>query len=609
MNTLPEHHALSDKKLERSVKYFFWLFNIRTEGLSFFVVVPFVLLYVWINIQFTPEQLTIFARIWPPAFIFGIAFVLVNNWIVLRPVLIYFRKLLHGVEYSRDEYRAARKRFLRLPYIHAIGAFFRWILLLGNAITAMMIVGGPAVPQTVNMWTGAGICAVLGLFSYFSITEVQVQDMLNRGLFARLSATAYQPRFNLQPRLTLMALGASLLPTAIVFTFFYITVETHNLGSLVMYLKILVLILLGIFVGTLSPFFLSKTIRGKVRTVRKFLDEIGSGNLDARPDNVVIEDEISQINRSVDDMRGKLKKTTDDLRGLNLTLEQKVEERTEELQATMEELEAMNENLTALNEELEEAYIRHQKDLKMAANVQSAFMPEEAPQSAEYDIAFLSRPMEIVSGDFYDFYLDDRNKLQGIGLFDVSGHGISSGLLTIIAKSIIQKNFYRFHEEKMNDALKKINGELIHEIGQSDKYLTGILLRFREDIIEYCNCGHPDAFFRVSGKDRVGRILNREGESVKGMFLGIAEMDESFEVLSLRLQKGDCLFLFSDCLLESLNAAGDSYGEDHVKASLRAAPRNSAKDIMGHLIADFDAFIGRGRPPQDDLTAMVIMKK
>ena len=608
MNTISEQEILTDKKLNRKIKFFYWSFNIRTEGLSFFIVVPFILLYVWINIQFTTEQLRLFNMIWPPAFVFGVIFVLVNNWIVLRPVLRYFSKFLKGQEYTQEQYARAKKRFLLLPYIHAVGAFFRWILLLGNAIVATTILAHPSTPQIVNMWTGAGICAILGVFSYFSITEAHVQDILNRGLFARLSGQIPPPRFKLLPRLTLMTLGAALLPAATLFAFFYITVETHNLGNASMYLKIAFLILLGFVAGMISPIFLNITIRKKVRTVTQFLDSIGRGNLESVPDNVVIEDEISQINHSVDDMREKLKEATAALRDLNMNLEQKVEERTEELQAAMEELEAMNENLIALNEELEQAYVTHLKDLKMAANVQNAFLPSSIPQSAEYDIAYVSRPMSVVSGDFFDFYVDG-DRLRGVGIFDVSGHGISSGLLTIIAKSIIHRNFYESRHEKLPDIVKKINEELIHEIAQADKYLTGILLRFKDDIVEYSNNGHPDAFFKVSGKEKVGRVVNREGESIKGMFLGIADMNSSFDALSLRLHKGDCIFLFSDCLLESKNSAGEVYTENHIKDSLKRAPAGTAREIMDYLINDFDAFIGQGTSLQDDLTAIVIVRK
>jgi sigma-B regulation protein RsbU (phosphoserine phosphatase) len=48
--------------------------------------------------------------------------------------------------------------------------------------------------------------------------------------------------------------------------------------------------------------------------------------------------------------------------------------------------------------------------------------------------------MSGISGDLYDFYLDD-DTLSGISLFDVSGHGIASGLITMLAKSILFRTY------------------------------------------------------------------------------------------------------------------------------------------------------------------------
>jgi len=602
------HETTISPALRNKMKLFYLSLNIKTEGLSFFMVVPFVLLYVWANIQLTPEQYAIFNKIWPPAFVFGVAFVLVNNWIVLIPVLRYFKKIIKGVPVASDEYARAKNRFLMLPYIHAVGAFFRWIILLANAIVPTMIFAKLNTAQTVNMWTGVAICSILGVFTYFSITEVMVQGLLKHGLFSEKTENTPPPRLNIFPRLTLIAVGASLLTSATLFAFFYITVESYNIAGPFMYVKIIFLMFIANVAGLLSPYFMNKTIRDKVRIVENFLSNIGKGNLDAMAEEIAIQDEISMINHSVDEMRQKLKITRDELIELNLNLEQKVASRTEELQGAMEELEAMNETLLAANTELEDAQRLRMMDLAMAANVQKAFLPESAPASNDYDIEFVFRPAAQVSGDFYDFY-SNGGSLHGVGIYDVSGHGISSSLLTIIARSIIQRNFTAGIDEKLNRVVEKINRELIEEIGQSDKYITGIMLRFLADRIEYVNSGHPDAFFKIAGTNKTGKITNRRGESVKGMFLGVASMEQVYDVLSIRLNPGDFLFIYSDCFIETTNGKGDIFGEDGVKQAIATAPEGSAGQIMHYIIKQLYEFIHPQKMLSDDLTAMVIRKK
>jgi phosphoserine phosphatase RsbU/P len=342
--------------------------------------------------------------------------------------------------------------------------------------------------------------------------------------------------------------------------------------------------------------------------VVKFLNDIGRGDLKASPGEVAIDDEISMISHSVDDMREKLRTARDELLELNLTLEEKVADRTEELQAAMEELEAMNETLLAANTELENAERLKMMDLDMAANVQKSFLPETPPVSDDYDIDFIFRPAAQVSGDFYDFYFKGSS-LHGVGIYDVSGHGISSSLLTIIARSIIQRNFIRGIDEKLNRVMERINTELIEEIGQSDKYITGIMLRFQSDRIEYVNSGHPDAYFRIAGSHKTGKVTNRKGESVKGMFLGVASMEQVYDILSIRLSSGDFLFIYSDCFLEATNIRGEYFGEDGVKRAVATAPEGPAGDVMDHIIKQLNGFVKPGIALSDDLTAMVIKKK
>jgi sigma-B regulation protein RsbU (phosphoserine phosphatase) len=80
--------------------------------------------------------------------------------------------------------------------------------------------------------------------------------------------------------------------------------------------------------------------------------------------------------------------------------------------------------------------------MDMASNVQATLFPPTPPEVNGWDIAFVFRPMAGVSGDMYDFYTEG-DTLNGVALFDVSGHGIASGLITMIARTVFQRNFMR----------------------------------------------------------------------------------------------------------------------------------------------------------------------
>jgi sigma-B regulation protein RsbU (phosphoserine phosphatase) len=193
-------------------------------------------------------------------------------------------------------------------------------------------------------------------------------------------------------------------------------------------------------------------------------------------------------------------------------------------------------------------------------------------------------------------------------MFDVSGHGISSGLLTLLVKSIITRNFHLRKVEKLGRVMEFINEEMISEMGQSENFVTGILLRFEDDRVEYVNSASPDVIFKSGTSGKVGRVLDKMGDSYISRFLGVADMKGPVSSLTMKLMAKDCLFLYTDCMVEAENAQGRAFQETGIMASLKNAPGSSARDILDHIMFDFNNFL-EGRQARDDLTAILIKRK
>ncbi|MBN1496656.1 MAG: SpoIIE family protein phosphatase [Spirochaetes bacterium] len=303
---------------------------------------------------------------------------------------------------------------------------------------------------------------------------------------------------------------------------------------------------------------------------------------------------------------------------INLHLEEKVEDRTRELshakdevEAAMEELEATNERLTFTNRELEDAQAIYRKDMSMAAHLQTALLPKSAPFSPLYDIAMVFIPKSGVSGDFYDFFIDNET-LAGLGIFDVSGHGIAPGLLTLMAKSIISATFLDMKDRPLGEVVDKINERLITEIKEIDNYLTGVILRFKDDQIEYINCAHPDIICRKNEINKTGKVLDKSGERVGGPFLGIdtrtSHTAVGFKEIVFKLKSGDTLLLFTDSLTESTSKSGEEYGEMRTMQSLHDAHGETAQELLNSVIGNFFQYLGT-KEMHDDLTVILVRKK
>ncbi len=277
---------------------------------------------------------------------------------------------------------------------------------------------------------------------------------------------------------------------------------------------------------------------------------------------------------------------------LNANLEEKVASRTSELQTANQALAASNE--------------RSAQDMKLAVYVQQSFYPKKAPSVEGWDIAYVFKPQSGVSGDLYDFYSDGIN-LNGAALFDVSGHGIASALVTMLAKTIIGREFEAGSKRSLVQVVNRINESLVEDKGDIENYMTGVLLRFNGDHVEYVNAGHPPLMVRNGTTQRVQEaVLNRE-EGL-GSVVGIAGMPTEFKAIGFSMRKGDSLLFYTDCLEESRNATGEQYGSERIKKSFQTCGNGSAQDKLNVLLRDFHEFTGV-TPLNDDLTVIIIQKK
>ena len=287
-------------------------------------------------------------------------------------------------------------------------------------------------------------------------------------------------------------------------------------------------------------------------------------------------------------------------------LEDKVAIRTEELLKAMEGVEFANKELKAANDELNETRRMAEIDMKMAVNVQKSIFQKIPENLSGWDIAASFMPMSMVSGDLYDFYIED-NQLKGMILLDVSGHGIASGLITMIAKSVFYRNFFMHRDLKLGQVVEHANRELIGEIGNTDKYVTGVILRFEDDCIEYVNAGHPDIMFKKRESRNV-RVINPEDKKFKGSILGITEMDFSYKSLKLKTESGDFIALFSDGILEASDTDNNRFGIQGIAKAMVSCEDENAEGILNRIMGDFIKFTGTPKLT-DDLTVIILKRR
>lgn len=263
--------------------------------------------------------------------------------------------------------------------------------------------------------------------------------------------------------------------------------------------------------------------------------------------------------------------------------------------------------LKDLNDKLNLLIEMHEKDMKMASSVQHALMLFSPPEIKNYDISFHFQPCASVSGDFYDFYINkDENFLEGVVLADVSGHGIASGLLTILAKPIFFREFSDNPDTPVCKIMDRINYKLINQMEASENYLTAVMLRFDGNKVEYSNSAHPDILLYKNSEEKTIPVQPENG-SIQGSLLGIRAVAEPFTSHSFEVESGDILLIYTDCLTESQSPAGEEFGENRISKILSQNKGCSADSIMKSILESFHEFTGT-TTFKDDLTIIILKK-
>lgn len=244
-----------------------------------------------------------------------------------------------------------------------------------------------------------------------------------------------------------------------------------------------------------------------------------------------------------------------------------------------------------------------ENEIKMAAVIQQSFFRQEVDDIKKYEVAYFSRPMVGVSGDLYDFYKTGE-KLNGLGIFDVSGHGISSGLVTMLVKNIIHQEFYNQADAELWEIVNKINDRVIAEKGEIQNYLTGILIRLFDEKFEIVNAGHPAPILYKKKTNECSFV--RLGNKSVGV-IGIAGFPVFYESLFYDFEDGDELILFSDGVIDIQNEKEEYYGRERLLDAVKLNIGKSAAEQVSFIANNIYSFCG-SREQNDDLTIIVLKK-
>jgi methyl-accepting chemotaxis protein len=270
-------------------------------------MVPVIVFIAWITFNFTEDQWYRFIFLCAIAFPISFITTFINNKIAVSPITSYFGALLSGTPVTRDQYDSALRRLIMLPYVHSVGAFFRWIVGLGMAIVPAMFLLDLTILQLILMWTATLIAACSGIVFYFLFTEVFTQQVFALGVFPEWSAVTPNVKIKLINRLTWSVLFISMVPFIILGFFTLTQMQGFGIDTTLFYVKLCIIAVIGFGGALFISSVLNRSITSKITIIIDFLEKVGQGRLTAYATKLLVKDEFEKINRSVYGMKENLR--------------------------------------------------------------------------------------------------------------------------------------------------------------------------------------------------------------------------------------------------------------------------------------------------------------
>jgi sigma-B regulation protein RsbU (phosphoserine phosphatase) len=242
-------------------------------------------------------------------------------------------------------------------------------------------------------------------------------------------------------------------------------------------------------------------------------------------------------------------------------------------------------NFTASN------YMRVRTEIELAHEIHQVLVPVVERSIGGYDFYGVSRASGQVGGDLVDVVPLDEGWFGYVA--DVSGHGVSSGVVMGMFKSALRMRLRQ--DGPISSLLDDLNS-VLHPLKSSAMYVTVACVRGHAGgALEFAVAGHLP-------------ILRTRGNAVEEITtpqipIGMFE-DYRFTSAALDCAPGDLLALLTDGLIEVFDRLDRELGLDAIKALLASSADRPLREIA-------DAIVSKARAhgaQLDDQTVLLVRR-
>lgn len=235
-----------------------------------------------------------------------------------------------------------------------------------------------------------------------------------------------------------------------------------------------------------------------------------------------------------------------------------------------------------------------EQDLKLATDVQQAFLPNQPPTAPGFHVTSFYQAANHIGGDYYD-YIHLADGRVAIVVADVVGHGVAAAMF--MAKLSAETRFCLAIEPNLSTAIEHLNDRMsaLHV----DRFITFLVLVLdpASEQVSLVNAGHMSPIFRS-----VDGTISEPGEEESGLPIAI-DSGMDYETVTFPMKAGDLAVMYTDGINEAMDAEDQEFGIDQVRTL--TAEGGNAEAIRNRIVRGVQEHVGDA-PPFDDMCLVVI---
>ncbi len=267
------------------------------------------------------------------------------------------------------------------------------------------------------------------------------------------------------------------------------------------------------------------------------------------------------------------------------------------------ELTDKNRMISETLDELQRVYDSLDSDLLAAKKLQQSLVPERFHDFGTAAVSLLLQSSGHVGGDLVGYYPISDTRI-GLYSIDVSGHGISSALITARLAGYLSSSSPQIHvgmqvlpdgshvHLEPSAIVARLNEIMLDEM-ETEHYFTMLLadVDLETGLVVMAQAGHPHPIIQ-----RADGTIIQDGPG--GLPVGLIP-DAEFTQFELKLHKGDRLYLLSDGVVECPDQGGTMLGEEGLEDIIAELRDQTLENALQAIVTKLEKMTGGAGFPDD----------